>query len=519
MAGKWLDAAKPVSAPPAWMAAARPVQDHSDAQAETEPSTGAPMQADYTPSPDDSAAEAALRGAGQGATLGFGDELAAGVGALLPDQAGSKGYFQRYRDMRDGLRRDNKASAAEHPLAYGISEGIASLPISIAAGGAPVAGASRAAALIKGAGTAAALGGAAGLGASNRDDAIGEIQDAGKGAALGGALSIGGAMLQGSLLPLSSKARETFLKQGRRVLQGGASPMNALQREVSKEAVEEVGSAFRPLGTTVGTDARVEAMREEVGNQYGSIITSLKANGFTGPDAEALAKKMAVEGRSIASGNTNPAVRSVYDSEAGALRAQEPASPGASPDFTVKRDSNGALALDQAEDLKRSLQARAKYNRVNVAETPQNDARKEVASMYREANEDAIDRQAAASNDSRTQAIAAQFIPVKQQLGRLIEAGDALDKGVAQAARRSGSLHSSIAAAPALASGNYLGAAKSMFADALWRERGPSTVAWGARGARDILQDPRTMGMIDFLRRRGAPLAAEEIGLHEPADK
>jgi len=128
-----------------------------------------------------SKAESALQGAGQGATLGFGDELSGAAGYL----AGKLGLTpdMGYEYYRDYARNQAKEASAANPYTYGagqIAGGIATSAI-------PGLGA---AGSFKGAvGTGAALGGASGVGASEANLLSSQtLQDAALGAGLGGAL-------------------------------------------------------------------------------------------------------------------------------------------------------------------------------------------------------------------------------------------------------------------------------------------------------------------------------------------
>lgn len=134
------------------------------------------------------------RGAAQGATAGFGDELVSRILASLPGPSDPQGYGRNYAagseqaDVQNSERASNAAAAGEHPLAYGAGS---------LAGGAPLAaampGLSAETALGRvaaGGLTGGALGGLSGAGHADGRD-LGE--SVGRGAALGAALGTGGA--------------------------------------------------------------------------------------------------------------------------------------------------------------------------------------------------------------------------------------------------------------------------------------------------------------------------------------
>jgi hypothetical protein len=148
------------------------------------------------PPPDPGALPAFGRGAAQGVTLGFGDELQAGVGAGL-DALGlgaemqGQSFYERYKAYRDAERQRDSQAASQHPIANtagAVSGGLA-LPVG-ALGGA--GGTARAI------GSGAGLGGLAGLGHSTADSASGLASDAARGAALGGVLGAGASALGGA---------------------------------------------------------------------------------------------------------------------------------------------------------------------------------------------------------------------------------------------------------------------------------------------------------------------------------
>lgn len=473
--------------------------------------------ADNKPDPS-GAVESVVRGAGQGVTLGFGDELAAAAGAAIGNSS-QPTFIGRYREIRDSLRRDNDAAKKSHPIAFGLGEVAGGMPLAIAAPGAkPNAGR-----LIA---SGAGLAGATGAGESTAEDAEGVAKDAGKAAAVGGALT-GGVLGLGKLAPLAADGLDQLaVSTGRRILRNAGGTINA-RVPLTDDAVREVADSgvFKMFGTSKGAADRVEALRESVGDQYGKILTHLESQGFTGPEAEALAQKYAAEGRSAAASNTNPAVRGVYDTEARALRAQEPGtSATVAPDFSIPRDSQGRLGLTQTEDMKRSLQDRARSAYKQMQPSEVGDAHEQAASMMRQATEDEIAQQAAASTDPATKAIAAQFEPVKGRLSRIIAASNLAREGVARSANRHAfSLYDIMAGSGAMAHGGPIEGGAAALGMHMLRTRGPSTLEEAARlgsNGIDFLTSPastpaqqRAQALIDALRRTALPAASEEAGL------
>lgn len=338
-----------------------------------------------------------------------------------------------------------------------------------------------------GAGLGAAAGGAAGKGLQHViDTALGyeqpiqtaadlgsRVKDmATEGAEQGAGTAVGTAAI-GVLAPVLSKVagpiKDFAINQGRRVLTGGANTLKttaALSPEIVDEAFEQ--GAIKPFYSQKNAAAAMAEARQKVGDTYGRIVASLASKGFTGPEAELLAQQLAAEGSAVGADSMNPAVENVFGDAADRI--------GSRP-----VDGNGKLGLQQAESLKRSSQgmARSSYSRLEPTEV--GDAHEAVASTLRQANEDAIAQQAAGLNDPATKAIADNFVPVKQQLARIIPAANAADKGAAQAAARRMLSPSDYAA--------YIGGgAPAAALNHVLRTRGTSTVAWAAKGVAEKLQ-------------------------------
>lgn len=350
-----------------------------------------------------------------------------------------------------------------------------------------------------GAGAGAAMGAAAGRGlqhvaetALGYEKPIGDasdledrLADMGKEGAINGGVTAALGLAPAAAKAVAPKLYDAGINAGRRFLTYGSGTLKStepLAGEAVKEAFDQ--GAIKPGMSVSGASDVLEQARVRIGDVYGRILKALKARGIEGPEAEDLAQRLATEGRSVASSNTNPAVRSVYDQEAAALRATE--TPGGT-DFTVAQTPSGNLEVDQAEGLKQSLQARAKYG--GFTETPVNEARRDAASIYRQANEDAIDQGVAASGDPVTQAIGDQFQPVKQQFGRVTAADDVATQGAASAARRRvASPSDMMMTAAGVASGDVTQGATLGIVNHLARTRGTSTAAWAALSASEKLQ-------------------------------
>jgi hypothetical protein len=437
---------------------------------------GAPMSFDwskYQPHTEDttSAPLAALEGLSQGATLGFGDELNGVVGGALdkalPESFGGaaagKSFTDLYRENRDLARQVNARGAKEHPLAYlggNIVGGVAAGALAPGAGGARAA--TTGARLVNAMRTGATLGAVNGLGSSDADLTQGDVGGAAKdtvtGAALGASFA-GAGQLAGEAVPaiasrLADPVRQAAINSGRRVLTNTSSSLTN-KVPLAEEAVEEAfrQGAIRPLGTTAEAAEVLSGAREQLGQNYQSILQRLEQAGVTGPHAQTLAQELAGEGREIAAntlGSPRPAVfNQVADELApGVTQARQriidqlreqgigPAHAEQIADQAMQTwrpaqmlkpvDAQGNLGLTQAESMKRELQhsARAEYDKLNALQTPRGEAQEAVASRVRQSIEDSVHNQAHLAPDE-----AAAFVPAKEQLSRVIQASNAASAG------------------------------------------------------------------------------------------
>lgn len=257
---------------------------------------------------------------------------------------------------------------------------------------------------------------------------------------------------------------------GRRVLTNVSNSLSKA-KPLSDAAVDTAAEhgAFKVFGTSGGAAGRLEAAREEMGQEYARIVSELEKQGITGPDAARLAAQYAARGQTVNASTMNPSVPKIYETAAQQV-AGKPAPAG-------------RLDLSQTEELKRSLQdqARSAYAQRQPNEVGQ--AHEDTASMMRHAVEDAIMQQAAGANRamrrSGVQDLADQFVPVKQELGNLIEASNVAREGMARASKRNFlSLPDIIAAA---GEGPAAGVATHLL-----RSRGASTAAVTLRGASNL---------------------------------
>ena len=169
----------------------------------------------YSESEEMSTLEAMARGAAQGLTFDFADEIMgasqAGIGALQ----GEGDYSELYKKYRDAQRKQMEQAAEESPIAYYGSDIAAGIIPALFTGGATAAATIGKQGLKAGAKQAlkvgAGMGLATGAGASKADLTEGEIGDFAKDTAIGGILGAG----LGAATPAMAKVGGKVLGKGK----------------------------------------------------------------------------------------------------------------------------------------------------------------------------------------------------------------------------------------------------------------------------------------------------------------
>lgn len=243
-------------------------------------------------------------------------------------------------------------------------------------------------------------------------------------------LGVGG-VIEGARPLLTKTLKALAIRKGKDVLQGGSDIAAPTRKQLSDDAVEEVLRSGGMRATTADTYAAIEKLAAGEGAKYGQIIADLESHGVRGPEAKAIAEKLMDRFREkYTRAPANKAVPQAYADEAENLINSTRPGPG------MEGPQSQTLGLSQAEEIKQGLQTQARFERLN--NSPTEEARQEIASMVREANEEAVSlagKQAGAESDVGR--LAADFVPTKQRLGRLIEARTAAERGAVKATARS----------------------------------------------------------------------------------
>lgn len=201
--------------------------------------------------------ESGLRGAVQGVSMGFGDEItgalesAAGSLGLVPDKT--------YEQARDESRAAYHAAEEANPATYLASQAGGSLA-TLAIPGLNVAkGASLGANL----GKTAIMGGLTGLGSSEAKDISQMALDTGAGALIGAGTAGGGRLLSGA-----ASTTGNVLKSGANKL---VNTLDEIPREKLVSAIKTAGGVA--LDSTVGSIPGARFLADKVVDKYGNKIT------------------------------------------------------------------------------------------------------------------------------------------------------------------------------------------------------------------------------------------------------
>ena len=242
--------------------------------------------------------EALARGFSQGATLGFGDEIQAGI-RRLGGLTGITDETRTYDQLRDEERGSNAAAAQANPGSYLAGNVAAALP-----SGAYGLGKTAAMSALKSGG----IGAVQGLGTSNAEDVGGMAADAAKGAAIQGATAgtltgVGNAIKAGtgalgvqaiknaklapggeagSLSPASFAGAKPYFVDAAKAARAGtadATQMANLQRIAVPVATEGVGGAIKEGAKGVGREI-VNAYKGKLGT--GGSVAGVLAFGPAG---------------------------------------------------------------------------------------------------------------------------------------------------------------------------------------------------------------------------------------------
>lgn len=372
----------------------------------------------------------------------------------VPEQREGLSLIDNYRLIRDERRAREEAGIAQHPEAarLGTTAGIglsigAPLPgITVAGKGAGTAakGASaierlKALATSKaggrvasGAATGAAYGALGGatdgdadltrgdVSGTLRDTAGGAVNGLLWGASAGTAAEVARATLPGIL-------RKLAISSGRYNIQGKSDIAAATRKPMRDESVEQVidDGLMKPWSTTRKTYERIATESEKQGEKLGKLVAELEKRGVKGPEAEVLAQQLMSRYHATRHTNLNDAEAEVFRDAADKLKDR------AGPSLQAPKQEQGRLGFQQNERLKSNAQRQARYDRINT--TGLDESRQEVASVLRQASEDAVDAWKAEPGRGRGDKImAGKFKTQKGVTGNYLDALTAAERGASK---------------------------------------------------------------------------------------
>lgn len=440
------------------------------------------------------------------------------------------GFWDEYRGVRDMMRERGQAGAEQNPNAarLGTAAGIglsvlAPLPaVSFVGKGAAVGkkatGAARLLQLARSPaaarlGSATATGGAYGAlsGATEGEadlthgDIRGVLEDTARGAGSGAAWgAAGGAMAEGARLgaPL---LRRYALQKARENIQGGSDIAAATRHPMRDASVEQVldDGLIAPLATTRDTYGRISEAADREGEELGRLVAELEKRGVKGPDARSLAENLMERYRREWKTNLNDAEAEVFSEAADKLVSRAGPAPG------VSGPAQPNLGFAQTERLKSNAQKQARFDRLRLSGT--DEARQEVASAIRQANEDQVAAWMAEKGRGRGDKImGGKFKSQKRVVGNYLDAQAAAERAASkQMQKPSVGLTDTIMGAAA-GGGNLLTSAFLANMNAGVRSRFPSTAAVGTEALRKSLVSGRAGERLGVGGASFGPLAADE---------
>lgn len=277
-----------------------------------------------------------------------------------------------YGEKRDDYRAQESAAKAGGPKEFLVGELAGGMMVPVPGG----AGAKGLKKIAYSAATGGALGGVAGVGNSEADTVGGVVKDAGIGAA-GGAIVAGGLTSAGvGVRKFMGKAEPAALKAAG-AIQRDLKPLSLEERErIGRALLDE--KVIKPFASKETILDRAKAAAVPAGEEVGRIVDKAAATPerITGP---AMARKL----EPLIEADANVAARDPYratiQAEIDRLREQ---APGGGRQFLSAKD---------VSNNKRAISGTVNYQ-AGLREPLPNEARRNVASQFRAAEEELIER-------------------------------------------------------------------------------------------------------------------------------
>lgn len=288
----------------------------------TQPPAAAPSQPRPQPAAEPAAPEPSFwqkaaqglsdmaRGAGQGATYGFQEEI---VSRMVPEASDDTGIPRTYgegdaqRSMQSQMRRDYAEAEERSPIATAVGQGVGMLPSAIATGAAGGAARTAAGAIAREAAIGGATGAVSGAGFSEGESA-GEVLDDATESALEGAI-LGGSFAGGArALATGAPGAAQWLGSAADRMRARASgayggEMSKLVQEHGDEFVEQLGQFIERHGihkrgpgwrrlipsTPAVYRDNAAALRKQLGEEIGVALDDAVEQGVSYPKEDIVA--------------------------------------------------------------------------------------------------------------------------------------------------------------------------------------------------------------------------------------
>lgn len=392
---------------------------------------------------------------------------------------------------------------------------------------------------VTGAGYGALSGATDGKADLTRGEFIQGLADTAGGVLPGAAFGLGGAALGEGVRAAAPWLRRSAVRNAKEAIQGNSDTMAATRKPLEDEAAalmldEGNIKSFRNVSETAD---RIIAATDREGEILGRIKDRLESQGFTGPDAHAVAERMMQEYyKKLARSHSNEAPANVFMNEADAItRRLKFSNIDREAKFRADNESIGApelnsefypsnkLGLNQAEDIKSALQEAGAFAK---RDAPANvESYRQASRILRSEIEDDLYRQAQrmdeASNDG-LRSIGAEseigdgrhygqmvddFIGQKRRTGLHLNAAQFSDRAKSKFDQRPRvGLQDTIAASR---QSSTLGQKAMEFVNSQIRARGPSTYANALNSASKGAQSPTASGSFGAAAAQVAPYAMD----------
>jgi len=218
--------------------------------------------------------ESYARGIGQGASLGFSDEISGGIESAFTDKT--------YDQSRDESRAANKQAEKQNPGSYLTGNLVGGLAVPLGAGGAAktlIGG------IASGAATGAATGALSGYGANEKpEDVIGDVV---KGGTLGLVLGAGAGTL-GHLAKGVTKSGRQALGDEIQAFKRGAKSADVSEIPVWKQA-DKVWKGFKE---TIKSSGELEKFRNFLNSSKSNMVSRMVEDGSIPANGERAAKSI-----------------------------------------------------------------------------------------------------------------------------------------------------------------------------------------------------------------------------------